>query len=178
GNVSEVTSRSDVLQGTFKRPVTYPPAGKDSRTADRFQTQIPSYGDDKLETLLEQNGVTVSAKPPTTGRSWWLSILVSFGPALLFFGMLMWMSTRAQQAQRGIFGIGRSRARRYDETANAARITFADVAGVDEAKAELEEIVDFLKRPEKYQRLGGSIPKGVLLIGSPGTGKTLLAKAV
>ena len=179
GNVSEITSRGDLVQGTFKRPVTYPPSGQGSKTADHFETRLPAFTDDRLEALLEQNGVVISAQPLQSGRSWWLSILVSFGPALLFFGMLMWMSARAQQAQRGIFGIGRSRARRYDETAaNAARITFGDVAGIDEAKGELEEIVDFLKHPEKYQRLGGSIPKGVLLVGPPGTGKTLLAKAV
>ncbi len=178
-NVAEITSRGDLIQGTFKRPVTYPPTGKDARTSTSFETRLPAFTDNQLEPLLEQHGVVISAKPPDSGRSAWLSILLSFGPALLFFGMLMWMSSRAQQAQRGIFGIGRSRARRYDETtAGAGRITFADVAGIDEAKEELEEIVDFLKHPEKYQRLGGSIPKGVLLVGPPGTGKTLLAKDV
>jgi cell division protease FtsH len=179
GNVSEIVTRGELVQGKFKRPVTYPPTGRDARTAEYFETQLPPFTSDSLEQFLEQHGVVISAKPPATGRAWWLSLLVSFGPALLFFGMLMWMSARAQQAQRGIFGIGRSRARRYDETAGTQpRITFADVAGIDEAKQELEEIVDFLKHPEKYQRLGGSIPKGVLLVGPPGTGKTLLAKAV
>ncbi|HEX2184032.1 MAG TPA: ATP-dependent zinc metalloprotease FtsH, partial [Chloroflexota bacterium] len=179
GNVSEIVSRADLIQGTFKQPVTYPPSGRDSRTSTQFETRIPAFADAQLESLLHQHGVVISARPPDAGRSAWLSILLSFGPALLFFGLLMWMSARAQQAQRGIFGIGRSRARRYDESAaSQARVTFADVAGIDEAKGELEEIVDFLKRPEKYQRLGGSIPKGVLLVGPPGTGKTLLAKAV
>ena len=180
GNVAEIVSRGDLVQGTFKRPVTYPPTGKDAKTAEHFETRLPAFLDGKqFEDLLAQNNVAITAKPLQSGRSWWLSILLSFGPGLLFFGMLMWMSARAQQAQRGIFGIGRSRARRYDESAaNQARITFADVAGIDEAKEELEEIVDFLKHPDKYQRLGGSIPKGVLLVGPPGTGKTLLAKAV
>jgi cell division protease FtsH len=185
GNVTEIVNRGDVIQGTFRAPVRYPPSGKDpqtgkeGRTSDHFETRLPAVPDDKLLPLLEQHNVAISAQSPNSGRAWWFTILLNFGPAILFFGMLMWMSTRAQQAQRGIFGIGRSRARRYDETAaNQARITFADVAGIDEAKSELEEIVDFLKHPEKYQRLGGSIPKGVLLVGPPGTGKTLLAKAV
>ena len=179
GNISEITIRGDVVQGVFKRTFTYPSTGKDSRTADNFESRVPPWTDTSIEPLLEQNGVVISARSLETGRQWWQAILLSFGPGLLFFGLLFWMSARAQQAQRGIFGIGRSRARRYDESAtNQARITFADVAGIEEAKFELEEIVDFLKNPEKYQRLGGSIPKGVLLVGPPGTGKTLLAKAV
>src|SRR5207248_11725466 len=82
------------------------------------------------------------------------------------------------QAQSGLFGLGRSRARRYEASSEQPRITFADVAGIEEAKADLVEIVDFLKSPDKYRRLGGTIPKGVLLVGPPGTGKTLLARAV
>src|SRR5207248_5392851 len=86
------------------------------------------------------------------------------------------MSSRMSQAQAGAFGLGRSRAKRYVE--EQPSVTFEDVAGIDEAEGELEEIVDFLKNPQKYQRLGGTIPKGVLLVGAPGTGKTLLARAV
>jgi cell division protease FtsH len=180
GNVSEITSQGDRIQGQLKQAVTYPPAGQTgSSTSTEFETRVPVFADNTLEALLQQNGVVISARPIQTGRSTWLSLLLSFGPALLFFALLMWMSARAQRAQGNIFGIGRSRARRYDETAaSQARITFADVAGIDEAKADLEEIVDFLKHPQKYQRLGGAIPKGVLLVGPPGTGKTLLAKAV
>src|SRR5215213_5728021 len=146
GNVSEVTSRGDLIQGTFKQAVTYPPAGSAGaggtataggssaapRSATQFETRVPVFANDSLDTLLEQNGVVISARPIQSGRSTWLSILLSFGPALLFFGLLMWMSTRAQRAQGNIFGIGRSRARRYDETITSqARITFADVAGID-----------------------------------------------
>ena len=178
GNVREVTTQGEMIQGDFKAVVTYP-QGTGAKTSDTFQTRVPGFVGEKLGEFLYSHNVLISAKSLQTGRSMWIQVLLSFGPALLFFGLLMWMSARAQQAQRGIFGIGRSRARRYDETnQTAARITFADVAGIDEAKAELEEIVDFLKNPEKYQRLGGSIPKGVLLVGPPGTGKTLLAKAV
>ncbi|NCA13580.1 MAG: ATP-dependent zinc metalloprotease FtsH [Proteobacteria bacterium] len=178
GNVREITVQGDIIQGDFKSPTTVPQVAN-GRAIETFQTRIPGYVTDSLDKFLDENKVAVTAKSLQTGRSMWIQILLSFGPALLFFGLLMWMSARAQQAQRGIFGIGRSRARRYDETNQlAARITFADVAGIDEAKGELEEIVDFLKNPERYQRLGGSIPKGVLLVGPPGTGKTLLAKAV
>jgi cell division protease FtsH len=178
GNVREITVQGDIIQGDFKSPTIVPQVAN-GRAIETFQTRIPSYVTDSLDKFLDDNKVAVTAKSLQTSRSMWIQILLSFGPALLFFGLLMWMSARAQQAQRGIFGIGRSRARRYDETNQlAARITFADVAGIDEAKGELEEIVDFLKNPERYQRLGGSIPKGVLLVGPPGTGKTLLAKAV
>ncbi len=178
GNVREITVQGDVIQGDLRSPVSIPQVAN-GRAIESFQARIPSYVGDSLEKFLDEHKVTVTAKSLQTTRSMWIQVLLSFGPALLFFGLLMWMSARAQQAQRGIFGIGRSRARRYDETSQlAARITFADVEGIDEAKAELEEIVDFLKNPEKYQRLGGSIPKGVLLVGPPGTGKTLLAKAV
>jgi cell division protease FtsH len=178
GNVREITVQGDIIQGDFRSPTTLPSVAT-GRAIETFQTRIPQFVTDSLDKFLDDNKVAVTAKSLQTGRSMWLQILLSFGPALLFFGLLMWMSARAQQAQRGIFGIGRSRARRYDEVNQlATRITFADVAGIDEAKAELEEIVDFLKNPERYQRLGGSIPKGVLLVGPPGTGKTLLAKAV
>jgi cell division protease FtsH len=104
--------------------------------------------------------------------------LLSFGPTLLLLGGFVWLNSRAaSMGGGGIFGLGQSRARRY-EADDQQRITFDDVAGIDEVEAELAEIVDFLKQPDKYQRLGGSIPKGVLLIGAPGTGKTLLARAV
>ncbi|HEX2327021.1 MAG TPA: ATP-dependent metallopeptidase FtsH/Yme1/Tma family protein, partial [Chloroflexota bacterium] len=207
GNVSEITSQGDRIQGTFKQAVTYPPPGQTGAVAERggtpqgsqgsqgslglgggapagpqtateFQTQLPTFGGEDLAALLEQQAVTVSAAAIQTEPPAWISILLSFGPALLIFGVLLWISSRAQQAQGNLFGIGRSRARRYDAAGTTTRITFADVAGIDEAKADLEEIVDFLRRPERYQRLGGAIPKGVLLVGAPGTGKTLLAKAV
>ena len=109
-------------------------------------------------------------------------MLFSFGPALLLIGLFVWLSRRAAARGGGglgdaLSGLGRSRARRYDQNAEG-RVTFEDVAGIDEAENELVEIVDFLRQPEKYTRLGGTAPKGVLLVGPPGTGKTLLARAV
>jgi cell division protease FtsH len=177
GNVAEVVSRADVIQGTFKRPVTYPPdSGEGARTSNEFSTVRPWFADPGLEAQLDRQGVVVNARTLEEPRSWWFNLLLSFGPTLLLIGGMLLLTSRSTG---GVFSLGRSRARRYDQTGeNKNRITFADVAGIDEAKAELVEIVDFLKDPSKYTRLGGAAPKGVLLVGSPGTGKTLLARAV
>jgi cell division protease FtsH len=178
GNVSEITTRGEAIQGTLRAAITYGPPGEQARTSTRFETRLPSFVDPGLEAMLAQHTVVINARPPDEGRGWIATLLLSFGPGILFFALLMWMMTRAQRGSSNIFGIGRSRARRYAANENDVRITFADVAGIDEAEHELVEIVDFLKNPGKYQRLGGSIPKGVLLVGPPGTGKTLLARAV
>jgi cell division protease FtsH len=177
-NVVEITSRGEAIQGTFKQPVTATLPGQPdkSATGTKFDTRAPAFPDQDLIPLLERHGVVVNARPLDEGRSWWISLLISVLPGLLIFGLLFWMSSRMSQAQAGAFGLGRSRAKRYVE--GAPSVTFEDVAGIDEAEEELEEIVDFLKNPQKYQRLGGTIPKGVLLVGAPGTGKTLLARAV
>src|SRR6185437_16295233 len=111
-----------------------------------------------------------------TTLPWWENILLNFGPTLLFLGLLVWLSRRATNAQSLLGSFGRSNARRYSP--GGGRVTFADVAGIDEAKDELREVVDFLRRPDRYRRLGGRMPHGVLLSGEPGTGKTLLARAV
>src|ERR1051326_4440213 len=181
-NVSEVTSRADVIQGTFKTAITYPPDQQNAQNSTLFQTVQPQFADTGLETLLEQHGVTINAHSLDEARPWWQTLLLSFGPTLLLIGLFFWISSRAASqigGSGGPFGLGRSRAKRYDQTTDgAAKITFADVAGIDEAKEELVEIVDFLRDPSKYTRLGGAVPKGVLLVGAPGTGKTLLARAV
>ena len=146
-----------------------------------FATTLPSFVDPGLETFLIDHGVEISAEPIQESESSWSTFLFGFGPALLLIGFYVWIFRRAAQQGGamggGLMGIGRSRARRYDEEKDT-KVTFNDVAGIDEAENELVEIVDFLRDPKKYTRLGGAAPKGVLLIGAPGTGKTLLARAV
>jgi cell division protease FtsH len=173
GHVKEITSQGTAIQGTFTQPETY--AG--SKPTNLFMTEIPAFANnDALSSLLEQKRVTVNAKPLDTGAPWWQNLLLGFGPTILFLVLLFWLMRRAGNVQNVLGSFGRSRARRYAPTGD--RVTFADVAGIDEAKAELTEVVDFLRHPEKYLRLGGRIPHGVLLSGQPGTGKTLLARAV
>jgi len=151
------------------------------KTSRNFATTLPTFVGPGLESFLIDHGVEISAKPIEEGGSPLATFLFGFGPALLFIGFYVWMFRRmAKQGGAmggGIFGIGKSTARRYDQE-KGTKVTFDDVAGIDEAENELVEIVDFLKDPKKYTRLGGTAPKGVLLIGAPGTGKTLLAKAV
>jgi cell division protease FtsH len=176
GNVEEVTSQGDAVQGAFKKEVTYPREGPTARTALRFRTLLPAFANPGLETLLEDQGVVINARPLDEGRPIWQNLLFGFGPTLLLILGFVWMNQRMMASGRGLFGLGRSRAKRYREA--EPKVTFDDVAGIDDAENELVEIVDFLKNPVKYQRLGGTVPKGVLLIGAPGTGKTLLARAV
>jgi cell division protease FtsH len=152
----------------------------ESKAVSNFTTTLPSFVDPGLESFLIDHGVEISAKPMEEGGNPLLNLLFGFGPALLFIGFYIWMFRRAVQQGGGIgglMGIGRSKARRYDQEKDT-KVTFDDVAGIDEAENELVEIVDFLRDPKKYTRLGGTAPKGVLLVGAPGTGKTLLAKAV
>ena len=201
GNVQAIYSQGESITGRFKAPVTYPPADEKSaapgskpqssertaapaaapKTVSNFTTTLPSFVDPGLEAFLIDNGVEISAKPIQEGGSPLSTFLFGFGPALLFIGFYIWMFRRAAQQGGGLggglMGIGKSKARRYDQEKDT-RVTFDDVAGIDEAENELVEIVDFLRDPPKYTRLGGAAPKGVLLIGAPGTGKTLLAKAV
>ncbi len=181
GNVSEVSSRGDSIEGAFKRPVTFAmagtPADKRPKPRKKFKTERPTFAQDGLLNRLIAKDVVVNAHPPDQPRSLLLTILLSFGPTLLFVGLLIWVSRRAAGAGAGgLMAFGRSRAKRFE--ASGQRTTFADVAGIDEAEEELVEIVDFLKHPDKYRRLGAAAPKGVLLMGLPGTGKTLLARAV
>ena len=198
GNVRSIYSQGASIEGRFATAVTWPPpqpqdanapaaadppaagraAAVPSRSADTFTTTLPAFVDPGLEAFLIEHKVEISAIPIRQG-SGLSTLLLGFGPAILLIAFYVWIYRRAAQqgGMGGLMGIGRSKARRYDQEANA-KVTFADVAGIDEAENELVEIVDFLKSPEKYTRLGGSAPKGVLLIGSPGTGKTLLARAV
>ncbi|MEI8320448.1 MAG: ATP-dependent zinc metalloprotease FtsH [Alphaproteobacteria bacterium] len=139
-----------------------------------FITQVPEHTD--VANALSQQGVQVEAVTVDDGKPSFWAIFLSFGPYLLLIG-LMFYSYRQMQAGSGkTFGFGKSKAKLLMDS--ATKVTFKDVAGVDEAKEEVQEIIEFLKDPQKFQRLGGKIPKGVLLIGPPGTGKTLLAKAI
>jgi cell division protease FtsH len=177
-NVISITAVGTTITGTTKQAV------KDVSTKDtakNFTTEIPVYAlgpSSTLQALLDQHHVTQLAKPITDTTPLWQTLLFSFGPTLLFLGLFLYISRRMAGASAGgILGsFGQSRAKLYD--AESPATTFADVAGIDEVKGELLEIVDFLREPQKYERLGGKVPKGVLLVGPPGTGKTLLARAV
>src|SRR5687768_10029878 len=187
GNVERIYSRGESLTGRFRSPVTYPLAtdtaatGK-TRTGTTFATTLPAFVDPGLEALLIANSVEISTEPIKGAGNPILTFLFGFGPALLLILFYVWLYRRAAKQGAGgmgglLGGLGKSSARRFDQT-ESGKVTFEDVAGIDEAENELVEIVDFLRDPQKYTRLGGTAPKGVLLIGAPGTGKTLLARAV
>jgi cell division protease FtsH len=178
-NVLSISSTGNSIQGTFKNAVTYPQTSKTAQPTTQFATQIPSFANNsQLFQTLAKHKVTINAHAVQSNPSVISEILFGFGPTILFVLLFVWLMRRAAAAggAGGLMGFGRSRARRVE--AQDQQVTFADVAGIDEAKEELTEIVDFLKNPDKYIRLGGKIPRGVLLSGAPGTGKTLLARAV
>jgi cell division protease FtsH len=197
-NVAQVTYSGQALNGTFRTAIQYPPsaptgspaaasppaatpAGASPAPASTPQTYLnftsilPPIDDPVLLPLLERNGVEIDAEE-SGGGSVLLSLALGVLPLVLLIGFLAYQGRQMQRSQAGIFGFGGSRARVYD--AERPKVTFADVAGQDEAKTDLAEIVEFLKHPDKYRRLGARLPRGVLLIGPPGTGKTLLARAV
>src|ERR687892_270987 len=173
GNVEEITSKGTDIQGMFQKEVSF----EDSKPTTRFRTEVPAFANtDELSRLLQANDVTVNAEPLETGAPWWQTLLFGFGPVILLVVLLFWLFRRAGNVQNALGAFGRSRARRYEPSGD--KVTFADVAGIEEAEDELREVVDFLRHPDKYRKLGGRIPHGVLLSGLPGTGKTLLARAV
>ena len=161
GNVSEVNIKGNNVEGFFG----------DGRP---FHTYSPNYPN--LVDKLNENGVRITAIPIEKGMHPILGVLLSWFPMLLLIGVWIFFMRQMQSGGGKAMGFGKSKAKLLSE--QIGKITFFDVAGIDEAKQELEEIVDFLKDPKKFSRLGGKIPKGCMLIGPPGTGKTLLARAI
>jgi cell division protease FtsH len=180
GQVKSISSKGEAIDGTFASKIRYPASDAKATPTTLFSTQVPSFwSNQSLTELLQSKGVEVKATNPNPGTSLLATILLGFGPTLLFIGIFYYIIRRSAAAGGGmgaLGGFGRSQARRIDP--QQIRVTFDDVAGIDEAKAELTEIVDFLKTPDRYLKLGGRMPHGVLLFGPPGTGKTLLARAV
>ncbi|WP_022949674.1 ATP-dependent zinc metalloprotease FtsH [Methylohalobius crimeensis] len=174
GKVASVTLQGDQVTGQLRS--MKPVSEKDQAKAERFKTTLPPVEDPELMPLLEKNGVEIQAK--SEEATWWLRALIGILPWMLIIG-LFWYSSRKMQERMGgggVFGFGKSRARRFRK--GETDLTFDDVAGLENAKLDLREIVHYLRDPDHYRKLGAKIPKGILLMGPPGTGKTLLAKAV
>jgi cell division protease FtsH len=142
---------------------------------DNNRLKVFAPEDSDLIKILRQKGVVISAKPPSE-NPWYMSVLVSWFPMIVLIGVWIFFMRQMQAGGGKALSFGKSRARLMSD--QSERVTFEDVAGIDEAKEELIEIVEFLRDPKKFTRLGGRIPKGVLLVGPPGCGKTLLARAI
>ena len=171
-NVAELFAQGDSIEGQLKKAV--PVAGQQDRTYQQFTTERPTFASDDLLAELTDGGAIVRATPLVQHRGILTNLLMSFAPILLLVAFYVWMFRRQQGAMAGGL-LGSGKQKRVDP--ETVRVTFDDVAGIDEVEAEINEVVDFLKNPGKYRRLGARAPKGVLLAGAPGTGKTLLARA-
>ncbi|MEQ1856838.1 MAG: AAA family ATPase, partial [Longimicrobiales bacterium] len=166
--IDRVIFRERLIEGEFRQTVQV-----DGQDYTRFHTRLPADPDRVLLDDLESHGVVVSAEAAQRGFG---TVLITLLPWLLFIAFWIWIFRTMQGGGNKAFQFGRSKAKLISP--DTPKVTFADVAGADEAKEELQEIIEFLKDPGKFSRLGGRLPKGVLLVGPPGTGKTLLARAV
>lgn len=175
-NVAEIFARGDTIEGRLKQAAEVP--GKSGSTYTKFTTERPTFANDNLYGDLQKGGATVRATPVVAQRGVLVNLLISLGPFILIAAFYFWLfrRSRAGGGLGGLLGGGAGRQKKPVDP-STVRVTFADVAGIDEVESEIEEVVDYLKDPEKYRRLGARAPKGVLLAGAPGTGKTLLARA-
>ncbi|GAB4246276.1 ATP-dependent zinc metalloprotease FtsH [Deferrisoma sp.] len=173
GNVRQVELGEEELTAALYREI---PVGTTGQKTTTLRTQLPPLDDRELLPLLEEKGVEVKVRRRGPENMWWM-FLVNSLPWLLLLGFWVWTMRRAQNARFGPFGnFGQVKARVYE--GKVPKVTFQDVAGMENPKRELSEVVDYLRDPERFQRTGGRVPKGILLMGPPGTGKTLLARAV
>ena len=195
GRIAEVTFKGNEISGKFRQKASGEDKSQKSASdrntsifqifqkkqsrSEYFKTVKPAIEDPELMPLLEKNNVTIRAE--TSQRSWWSTLLISFLPWVLILGLLFYASKKMQERMTGggkgggIFGFSRSKARLFDK--KSIDVTYGDVAGLDNAKKELQEIKEYLRDPAKFQKLGGELPRGILLVGPPGVGKTLLAQA-
>jgi cell division protease FtsH len=173
GNVTEVIVQGDEIRGDFEQAVEQT-VDDQTVSVEQFTTVIPSFGDDELLNLLEKNEVTVETRAEQNFS--WLNLLFSLAPFIVLGVIGYFFINRMRGQGNNIMSIGKSKARLYDR--RQEHVTFDDVAGAQGAKTELEEVIEFLRESARFEKLGGDIPKGVLLVGPPGTGKTLLARAV
>ena len=171
-NIAEVFARGDTIEGELKKAAPLP--DQSGRTYQQFTTERPTFAGDDLLAELTTGKAAVRATPLVRQRGLLTNLLFSIAPFLLLIGFYVWMFRRQQGAMAGGL-LGGGKQKRVDP--ETVRVTFEDVAGIDEVEAEINEVVDFLKDPEKYRRVGARAPKGLLLAGAPGTGKTLLARA-
>ncbi|MER6329280.1 ATP-dependent zinc metalloprotease FtsH [Streptomyces sp. NPDC001034] len=177
GNVATIYSKGDAIQGRLKSARSNPEGGG---RYTRFKTQRPAFADDRLWQNLSSHGVTVTARPVVQERSFLSNLLLSLIPILVLVAVWVFFARRLGGALPGAGGLFGRRAppKPVGPEPETRRTTFADVAGIDEVKGELDDVVDFLEHPDAYRRMGAKLPRGVLLAGAPGTGKTLLARAV
>ncbi len=171
GNVLSVTMLEKTIVGEFKNGVSTPVAGNRESLETQFKVEIPFEDPDLVDELVRQN-VTITARPKSAP---WYTHLLTWLPLFLILGLWILIFRRMQGGQKGFFSMGKSQARLTGEREG---VKFSEVAGVEEAKRDLREVVEFLKHPDKFRRFGARLPKGVLLLGPPGTGKTLMARAV